>query len=75
VTYEVDEVGETVCAGIEGELPKHVHTGDRYRYVDASSLDGRFTLGIELDENPPSAFLGRWVAHHDIRLDDEGEWW
>jgi hypothetical protein len=72
--FEVDEVGETVCVGIEGELPKFVTSGERYRYLDASTLDGHTVLGLELGEKP-SAYLGRWLAHEDVRLDDEGDAW
>jgi hypothetical protein len=73
--FEVDEAGETVCVGIDGELPKTVVSGQRYRYVDATSLDGTRALGVELDQEPPTAFVGRWLAHDDLRLDDEGEQW
>lgn len=75
VLFEIDEVGETVCEGIEGQLPKYVLAGQRYRYADASSVDGRLTLGVELDRSPASAFIGHWLAHEDVRLDDEGEEW
>ncbi len=75
VPYEVDEVGEAECIGVEGQLPERVLTGERYRFLDASSLDGRFALGIELDDQPPSAFSGRWLAHEALRLADDGDVW
>lgn len=75
ILFEVDEIGETECVGIEGALPKHVLTGQRYRYLDASSVDGRYALGLELDRHPPTVFLGQWLAHDDVRLDDEGDAW
>ena len=73
--FEVDEVGEAVCVGVEGQLPARVLVGERYRYVDASSLDGALSLGVELDEQPPTSFLGRWLPHEAIQLDDEGIAW
>lgn len=75
VVFEVDEVGETVCEGIAGELPKHISTGERYPFLDASSIDGKRVLGAEFDADPPTLFIGEWLAHEAIRLDDEGEAW
>lgn len=74
-SFEVGEVGEAECVGVEGEVPKYVTTGERYRYLDASSLDGRLSLGIELDADPPSAFLGAWLVHADVQLDDDEASW
>jgi len=74
-TFEVDEVGEAETVGVEGQLPQKILTGERYRFLDASSLDGRHALGVELDDDPPTAFLGRWLDHGAVSLDDEGEDW
>lgn len=74
-TFMVQEVGHTVCLGIEGELPKAIEVGETYPYVDASSLEGRYALGIEFDDDPPSAFLGRWLSYSEVKLDDEGNDW
>ena len=46
-----------------------------YRYADGSTKDGVRTIGIEWDDELPMVFTGRWVAHEDIRLDDEGAEW
>jgi hypothetical protein len=73
--FRVQEVGWTECLGIEGELPRAIAAGERYAYVDASSVDGRFSLGIEYDEEVPTVFLGRWLRHAALRLDDEGDDW
>ncbi|MFK7987729.1 MAG: DUF4178 domain-containing protein [Sandaracinaceae bacterium] len=73
--FEVDEVGEATCVGISGELPAAILTGEVYRFIDASSLDGSMSLGVELDDEPPTAFLGRWLAHESVVLDDEGAEW
>jgi len=75
VNFEVDEVGEAACGGIEGQLPERMLTGETYGFLDASSLDGRLALGVELDDQPPSAFRGRWLPHEAVRLADAGDEW
>jgi len=74
-SFVVQEVGTAECIGVEGELPERYLTGETYPYVDASSPDGRHTLGIEYDDDKPSGFVGRWLKHAELRLDDEGEGW
>ena len=74
-TFVVREAGHAECIGIEGELPKHVTTGESYPYVDADSRDGRYALGIEYDDVSPSVFFGRWINWSELSLDDEGDEW
>jgi hypothetical protein len=74
-TFMVQEAGTAECVGLEGDLPKSIETGETYRYVDASSLDGRYTIGIEYDEEVATVFAGRWLKHSALRLDDEGVDW
>lgn len=73
--FVVREVGNAECIGIEGELPKHVTAGESYPYVDAGSLDGRYVLGIEYDDDKPAVFFGRWLKWSELKLDDEGVEW
>ena len=73
--FIVQEVGHAECVGVEGELPIRVETGEKYLFADASTPDGKYTLGIEYDHDPPAAFLGRWLKYSDLRLDDEGLDW
>lgn len=73
--YTILEVGETVCLGIEGQVPADILPDERYRYADGGSGDGRLTIGIEYDDEPPSVFVGERIAHEDVVLDDEGENW
>ena len=73
--FMVQEVGNTVCTGLEGALPKKIRLGESYRYVDATSLDGNYSLGFEYDGQPPSAFLGRWLRGNELKMDDEGVDW
>lgn len=75
VQFVAEEVGEAECIGVEGELPRRIATGEKYPYVDAGSLDGAHTLGIEYDDTPPTVFRGRWLAWNDVTLDDEGDDW
>lgn len=74
-SFMVQEIGHLTCLGLEGELPKAIEVGESYPYVDATSLEGRYALGIEFDDDPPSAFLGRWLGYNEVKLDDEGEDW
>jgi hypothetical protein len=74
--FVVQEVGQAECIGVEGELPKQIVTGETYAYVDASSPDGRSTLGLEFDEDgAPTAFMGKWLKFSELALDDEGDDW
>jgi hypothetical protein len=72
VKYAIRESGTARCLGIEGRLPKLVLPDEVYEYVDADSLDGKSVLGIEYDESPPSVYVGPWIAHDELVLDDEG---
>lgn len=74
-SFVVQEVGETECLGLEGELPKAIELGETYAYVDATSLEGRYALGIEFDAAVPTAYLGRWLGYSEVKLDDEGDAW
>ncbi|MFP4476292.1 MAG: DUF4178 domain-containing protein [Desulfatibacillaceae bacterium] len=73
--YIITEVGEAECTGIEGELPKAVLPGEKYPYADGSTADGRHTLGIEYDDDPPTVFTGRWLKPVALELDDDGIEW
>lgn len=73
--FVVQEVGEAECIGVEGDLPIEAQTGEVYKFADASSQDGQFTLGIEYDQKPPTVFIGRWLKYTDLVLDDEGLEW
>jgi hypothetical protein len=75
IDFVVEERGEAECIGAEGELPFVVRLGEKYRYVDGSSPDGKHAVGVEYDEDPANVFVGDWLVHEDIRLDDEGEDW
>ncbi|MFH0902249.1 MAG: DUF4178 domain-containing protein [Pseudomonadota bacterium] len=74
--FVVEESGKAECLGVEGDLPLVITVGESYQFVDGSSPDGRLAMGIEYDQDPPSVFVGRWLAHSEVRLEDEGEeWW
>jgi hypothetical protein len=74
IAFAIEERGDAACVGAEGELPFVVALGERYRYVDGSSPDGKHSLGIEYG-NDPAIFIGDWLGHEDLALDDEGEDW
>lgn len=73
--FVVQEVGAAICIGLEGALPKKIELGETYTYVDATSLDGLYSLGLEYDAKTPTAFLGRWLRYNELTLDDEGADW
>jgi len=75
IDFMIEERGEAECIGAEGELPFVVRLGETYRYVDGSSPDGKHSVGIEYDADPPNVFVGDWLRHEDVALDDEGEDW
>lgn len=66
IPCQVLEVGEAVCVGVEGELPRTILPNERYAYADGSSLDGQYTLGIEYDDDIPTVFWGKWLSPKDI---------
>lgn len=75
--YQVKEVGNAECLGIEGEVPKDVLPHEQYPYVDAVSYEGTHVLGLEYDNAQacPTVFVGKWLSSGDIRLEDEELEW
>ncbi|MEO1366969.1 MAG: DUF4178 domain-containing protein [Acidobacteriota bacterium] len=73
--YAVQESGQARCIGLEGALPKMIQVNEIYRYANATSLDGYYSLGVEFDDDPPSVYLGRWLRYNELKLDDEGMDW
>jgi hypothetical protein len=73
--FVIEEIGEAECIGMEGSLPKDLQTGETYPYADGSSPDGRYTVGIEYDEDPPTVFVGRWLKYASLSVDDEELEW
>ena len=71
----IEEVGQAECLGMEGDLSIEVQTGETYNFADGSSPDGRYTLGIEYDDDPPTVFLGKWLKYGALSIDDEGLEW
>ena len=49
--------------------------GERYRYADGSSPNGRYTVGVEYDEDEAAVYSGVWLSDKDLVLDDEGLDW
>lgn len=73
--FIIEEVGQAECLGVEGDLPLVLQTGEKYAFADGSSPDGKYTIGIEYDNDPPTVFLGRWIKYVSLKLDDEGIDW
>ncbi|PID56292.1 hypothetical protein CSB45_12240 [candidate division KSB3 bacterium] len=73
--YVIEELGQAECLGVEGDLPLQLQSGEKYAFADGASPDGKYTLGIEYDSDPPTIFLGRWIKYISLKLDDEGGEW
>lgn len=72
VTYDVREVGQATCEGAEGQLPRPVHPGEGFRYVDLAEVHGRRRLLLEVgDQGGVDAFLGEPVDAGTVRFDGE----
>ena len=72
------EVGMARCLGIEGALPSDITPDEEYRFIDGVSVDGARTLGLEFDEGadkPPRAYIGEWVEHKDLIMEDNNYAW
>ena len=74
-SFVIKEMGEAICLGIEGFLPKNILPNETYNFVDGSCLEGKRTFGLEYDgedpNDPPTVFIGTWFVSEDIVLDDE----
>lgn len=73
--FVIEDVGKTSCIGIEGDIPKVVLPDESYLFADGSSVDGRYSLGIEFDGDTPTIFHGHWLKYASIQMDDEGDEW
>ena len=76
--YKITEVGMARCIGIEGALPSDITPDEEYRYIDGVSVDGSRTFGLEFDEGadqPPRAYIGEWVEHKDLMMEDNNYAW
>lgn len=67
--YEVTDVKETECLGVEGELPHPVAAGDRATSVDLAGAGGAFA-SIEYEDGERSCFTGREVGWDDLNIAD-----
>lgn len=70
IPCQILEVGQASCLGIEGELPRNILPNEHYAYADGSSLDGKYTVGFEFDDDAPTVFWGEWVSPTDIQCEE-----
>jgi hypothetical protein len=77
VDFQVVEIGEAICKGIEGSLPKDILPDETYIYIDGTSLDGTMSVGLEFDEGnePPRIYLGRWILHGELKMEENDYAW
>lgn len=65
----VRERGRATCSGVEGQLPGVIFPGSSFDFVDLSSLDGRYSLNVEIPaDGPVRVFRGEWVHDAQIHL-------
>ena len=68
-TYEVQEFGDAVLEGAEGQVPRDVEPGQVFRYVDLAEIDGDGVLLLEFDpDGTAEAYAGTAVAPESIEL-------
>ena len=70
-TFHILEKGEASCIGVEGDLPRVVGVEQAFEYVDGSSADGLYALGVEYGDSTTRVFTGRWLHHDALQLDAE----
>jgi hypothetical protein len=65
--YQVDELGSAICLGGEGQLPRGIHPGSSYRFVDLTEVDGIHRLSLEFDASGEAeAFIGKDIPPSGI---------
>ena len=78
-SFVIQEMGEAICLGIEGQLPKNILPNECYPFIDGSCLEGKRTFGLEYDgaqkDTLPSVFVGTWFEAEDLVVDDETLEW
>jgi hypothetical protein len=76
--YQIMEVGNARCLGIEGALPKGILPDETYRYIDGISLDGTKSIGLEYDDGEgsrPRVFIGTWIEHNKLQMEENNYAW
>lgn len=69
-TYQVDEIGEAVCVGAEGQLPRGVRPGEKSRFLDLTEIDGTARLTFEFDPTGAAeAYIGQDVEPASVRFE------
>lgn len=65
-TWLVTEVGDAVCEGFVGSLPKRVKKGDTYRYMHLSGANALLRTLEIADDYSIESFEGLWISPFDI---------
>ena len=74
--FRIQESGKAKCIGIEGELPRSILPDEEYLYVDGSSLDGKYSFGIEFDDDlKPACYIGTWLTQDKLVMDENDYGW
>lgn len=63
----VSEIGDGVCEGFEGSLPKNIEIGSSYRYLHLSSFEAKLRT-IEIHEDKIEVYEGKWIDALDIGI-------
>ena len=65
--YIVSEIGYGECVGFEGELPKLIEIGSKYRYYQLSKGSGELVT-VELNSKFKEVYIGKWIDPFDIEV-------
>jgi len=62
----VTEIGEGVCEGFLGSLPREVIKGQTHRYIHLSGYSGQIKT-LEADITGMHTYIGKWLSPFDIK--------
>jgi hypothetical protein len=69
--FEVREIGEGRCVGGEGQLPRGIQPGERYRFIDCIELAGNRVVSIEAGPDGHDVFVGEDVPADQVVFSPE----
>jgi hypothetical protein len=67
--FEVREVGDALCEGGQGQLPRRITPGEPLRYVDLIEIGGSRVLTFEFDpDGSGEGFIGETIPVEQVRF-------
>jgi len=65
--YVVSEIGHGRCIGFEGELPKLIELGSKYKYYQLTKGSGEL-ITVEQNRQHQKIYMGKWIDPFDIEI-------